>query len=214
VFLLSPAKSAGRRADLIFNPRAGFPLARRLHQGEAVPLLEIFTFLSGLYFRGKIAYARVYARPPRGLPGVLIITTNRGLIPAETPITLQELRAFAGVEIHHADIRYREPMERDARILAGRLPRTGEVVLLGSIGTRKYVDVLLGEFGERLKFPNDFVGRGDMSRGALLLRSAADGPELQYALVAGAIRHGIRPPRLTPRNWTKTRFALSRPEYE
>src|SRR5439155_4274160 len=103
VFLLSPAKSGGKRAELILNPRAGFALARRLHRGEAVPLSEIFIFLSGLYFRGKMAYARTFARPPCGVPGIFVITTNRGLIDADTPITLEELRALSDVEIDHED---------------------------------------------------------------------------------------------------------------
>ena len=209
VFLLSPAKSGGKRADLIFNPRAGFNLARRLQRGKVAPISEIFTFLSGLYFRGKIAYARSFARPPRASPGVLVITTNRGLIDAETPLTLEELAAFATVEIDHADPRYRGPLERDARKLAKRLGKTGDSVLLGSIGTRKYVDVLVAALGERLKFPLDFVGRGDMSRGGLLLRRAVAGQELEYASVIGAVRRGKRPPRLEPRSWAGTPYAFS-----
>ncbi|HEV8347452.1 MAG TPA: hypothetical protein VGQ16_12805, partial [Vicinamibacterales bacterium] len=75
-----------------------------------------------------------------------------------------------------------------------------EVVLLGSIASRKYVDVLLEIFGDRLRFPVEFVGRGDMSRGGLLLRMAAAGMELEYGPVAGAVLHGARPPKLPPLN--------------
>jgi len=209
VFLLSPAKSGGKRAELIFNPRAGFDLARRLQRGAAVPICEIFTFLSGLYFRGKIAYARAFARPPRHTSGILVITTNRGLIDAETPFTLDELRALSSVDIDHQDPRYRGPIESDALELAAKLGRRGEAVLLGSIGTKKYVDVLVAALGDRLKFPLDFVGRGDMSRGGLLLRRTSDGPELNYASVAGAVRHGKRPPRLEPRSWVGTEYAFN-----
>jgi hypothetical protein len=209
LFLLSPAKSAGKRAELILNPRAGFELARRLHRGEAVPISEIFTFLSGLYFRGKIAYSRTFARPPRAIPGVFVITTNRGLIDAETPLTLDELRAFSNVDIDYMDARYRGPLERDARKIASKLRGPDDAILLGSIGTKKYVDVLLGAFGERLKFPIEFVGRGDMSRGGLLLRRTVDREELEYAPVSGSVRHGKRPPRLEPRSWVRTPFALS-----
>jgi len=209
VFLLSPAKSGGKRAELIFNPRAGFDLARRLQRGKVAPISEIFTFLSGLYFRGKIGYARSFARPPRGSPGVLVITTNRGLIDAETPLSLEELAAFATVEIDYADPRYRGPLERDARKLAKRLGKRGDAVLLGSIGTKKYVDVLVAALGERLKFPLEFVGRGDMSRGGLLLRQAVAGEELEYARVIGAVRRGKRPPRLEPRSWAGTPYAFS-----
>jgi hypothetical protein len=209
IFLLSPAKSGGKRAELIYNPRARFLLAHRLQRGEAVPISEIFSFLSGLYFRGKIAYARAFVRPPRKANGIYIITTNRGLIPADTPLTLAELTAFATVEIDHQDERYRGPIERDARTLARKLGARGEAVLLGSIGTKKYVDVLVSVLGDRLKFPIEFIGRGDMSRGGLLLRRAADGPELEYASVSTAVRRGKRPPRLEPRSWAGTRFALN-----
>jgi hypothetical protein len=113
------------------------------------------------------------------------------------------------VDIDHQDPRYREPIEKDALELAAKLGRGGEAVLLGSIGTKKYVDVLIAALGERLKFPLDFVGRGDMSRGGLLLRRAADGPELEYASVINAVRHGKRPPRLEPRRWVGTKYAFN-----
>jgi len=199
VFLLSPAYAGGQRARMIMSERAQFDLARRLRSGDRPTLGEVFSFLSGLYFRGKLAYANAFARSS----GVLVITPNRGLLPAEVPIGLAELRAFAGVDIHPDDPRYREPLERDARKLARRLDTSAEVVLLGSIATGKYVDVLLETFGERLLFPADFVGRGDMSRGGLLLRNAADRIELAYISVAGAIRKGKRPPKLEPRRYAK-----------
>jgi hypothetical protein len=84
---------------------------------------------------------------------------------------------------------------RDAHALARDLA-TSEFILLGSIATGKYVDVLSEAFGERLRFPRDFVGRGDMSRGGLLLQCAREGRELEYVPVAGAVRHGERPPKL------------------
>src|SRR5436190_1688842 len=110
---------------------------------------------------------------------------------------------FAGVDIHENDPRYRAPLERDVRQLAKKLPRDTEIVLLGSIATAKYVDVLLEHFGQRLCFPVDFVGRGDMSRGGLLLRCAVDRRELVYISVAGAVRKGKRPPKLEPRRYEK-----------
>ena len=83
-----------------------------------------------------------------------------------------------------------------ARALAREIGPECDVVLLGSIASPKYVDVLTAIFGERLQFPIDFVGRGDMSRGGLLLRAARDGHELDYAPIAGAVLHGVRPPKL------------------
>jgi hypothetical protein len=62
----------------------------------------------------------------------------------------------------------------------------------------KYVDLLLPIFGDRLMFPVHFVGRGDMSRGGLMLRCVTAGLELPYVPLAGAIRHGERPPKLEP----------------
>ena len=185
IFLLSPAHCGGRRAAILLNERATFPL------GEA------FSFLSGLYFRGKLTYAGRFACPPEGQPGIQVITTDRGLLPADTPIGPQDLREFGRVDIRADAAEYRSPLERDLSRI-GDIPDL-EVVLLGSVATGKYVDVLLGAFGERLLFPPEFVGRGDMSRGALLLRAAEAGTELTYGPVAGAIRRGRRPPKLAPR---------------
>ena len=202
IFLLSPAYAGGERARMILRDQAQFELARSLRDSKGASVAEVFTFLSGLYFRGKIAYADAFARPPRGMPGVLVITPTRGLIDARTRIRLDDLREFAAVDIHQDDSRYRLPIEREARRLALKLSTESEVILLGSIATGKYVDVLLANFGERLRFPADFVGRGDMSRGGLMLRCVADGQELSYIPVAGAIVNGKRPPKLTPRRYT------------
>ncbi|MGH7278496.1 MAG: hypothetical protein ACREJG_07385, partial [Candidatus Rokuibacteriota bacterium] len=155
----------------------------------------------GLYFRGKLAYARAFARAPRRVAavtgaGVLVITPHAGLIPADMPVALDDLHAAARVDIAVANPAYRQPLAATARALASRLGRTGEVVLLGSIASSKYVDVLGEVFGERLRFPAEFVGRGDMSRGGLMLRCVREGRELTYLPVLGAVRHGARPPRL------------------
>lgn len=206
VFLLSPANAAGKRAELMFDPRARFALARQLQRGEALPLGEIFSFVSGLYFRGKLAYAKAYGRPPDGAVGAYIITSNRGLVGADTPTTLRELRRFGRVPIDAADHRYRRPLVRSLRALAAH--NDTEFVLLGSISTGKYVDVLLECLAERLLFPGEFVGRGDMSRGGLMLRCVRDGRELEYLPVAGATRRGKRPPRLAPSTWRDTPWDL------
>lgn len=203
VFLLSPAFAGGRRAQMILSERAQFDLAKQLRSKRGAPIAEVFTFLSGLYFRGKIAYANAFARPTGGSPGVLVITPTRGLVDARTRMTLRDLNEFAAVDIHEDDPRYRNPLRRHARQLAEQLSPNADVVLLGSIATGKYVDVLLETFRERLRFPADFVGRGDMSRGGLMLRSAADGQELRYISVAGAVLNGKRPPKLEPRRYPK-----------
>ena len=186
---------------MIMRDTAQFDLARRLRGAKGVTIGEVFAFLSGLYFRGKIAYANAFARPMRGASGVLVITPTRGMIDAATPIGLDDLREFAEVEIDESDPRYRLPLERDASKLAMQLGDSGDAILLGSVATGKYVSVLLSILGECLRFPADFVGRGDMSRGGLLLRCAVDKTELEYIAVVGAIRKGKRPPKLEPRRY-------------
>ncbi len=201
IFLLSPAYAGGERARMILSDGAQFELARKLRGKSGAPIADVFTFLSGLYFRGKIAYATTFARPARGMPGVFVITPTRGLVDARTRIHLDDLREFATINIHETDSRYRAPIERDSRRLAKRLPPRSEIILLGSIATGKYVDVLLANFRGRLRFPAEFVGRGDMSRGGLMLRCAVDRQELSYIAVAGAILNGRRPPKLAPRKY-------------
>jgi hypothetical protein len=197
IFLLSPASCAGRRAALLLRDEATFDVAQRLHAG-GIPLGEAFAFLSGLYFRGKLAYARRFARPPAGLGGAYVITTCHGLLPPESPVTAADLRAFAAVPIDPAEARYRAPLVRTAAALAAAAPAT-QVVLLGSIAGGKYVEPLRDIFGDRLLFPQEFVGRGDMSRGGLMLRCVADAEELTYVPVMGATRRGARPAKLAPR---------------
>ena len=203
VFLLSPANCSGIRAKMVMSDKAQFDLAVRLRGKSGVAIGEVFAFVSGLYFKGKITYALAFARPPEpGSPiagsGALVITPNAGLRPVETRVTAEALRAFAGVDIAANDPRYRRPLLASARALAEDIGPECDVVLLGSIASAKYVDVLTEVFGERLRFPIDFVGRGDMSRGGLLLRCARSGEELTYVPVQGAVRHGPRPPKLTP----------------
>ena len=198
VFLLSPAHCGGERARLLFDERAGFDLARRVRAGPPPSLGEVFSFLSGLYFRGKLTYARAFADPPKSLPGVYVITPADGLCLEGEPADLGRLRRFAAVDIQSGDPRYEAPLLRDAELVARALGPRVEVVLLGSIATGKYIDPLLRVFGRRLHFPSAFIGRGDMSRGGLLLRCVAAGVQLEYAPVSGASRHGARPPRLGP----------------
>jgi hypothetical protein len=208
IFLLSPANCGGRRAQLMTAPNAGFQLARRLQSPEGAALGDVFSFVSGLYFRGKLAYARRFARPPdAGDPvvagGVLVITPNAGLRAAEAPVTLRAFQAFAATGIDVANAAYRQPLEQGAKAVLSAIGPDCEVVLLGSIASDKYVDLLLPVFGDRLMFPVHFVGRGDMSRGGLLLRCVTTGLELEYVPLKGAMRHGLRPPRLAPLRTTK-----------
>jgi hypothetical protein len=203
LFLLSPANCNGTRAKQLLSPRAQFALAEQMRSRRGARLGDLFAFVSGLYFRGKLTYAERFADPPdRDHPiigsGVHVITPNAGLRTTDTLVTSAALRQFAAVDVHPDCVGYRRPLERSARALARDLGTDCDVVLLGSIASPKYVDVLVSIFGERLLFPVEFVGRGDMSRGGLLLRKAAEGVELEYVPVAGAVRHGPRPPKLEP----------------
>jgi hypothetical protein len=198
IFLLSPAHCRGERARLVLRETAAFDLAHRLRSGPGAPLGEVFSFMSGLYFRGKLAYARAFTRRPAGQPGVYVITPTEGLRPEEEIIDLARLRRFARVDVGGDDPRYRRPLLRDARRLGAMMGQGDEVVLLGSVATGKYIEPLLVELGERLRFPAEFVGRGDMSRGGLLLRCAKAGTELQYVSARDVERRGPRPPRLEP----------------
>jgi hypothetical protein len=196
IFLLSPANVAGRRAKMLLNSEATFELGRRLRAGGEVTLGEAFTFMSGLYFRGKLAYARAFADPPTGLPGVYVITSNRGLLPADTMITAEELGAFSDTPIDAQNKTYNEPLVRTALALADASAGYCSIILLGSVASGKYTEHLLPIFGANLQFPLEFVGRGDMSRGGLLLRSAATNQMLDHVPVAGATLRGKRPPKL------------------
>jgi hypothetical protein len=196
VFLLSPAHCGGRRALILLKPGASSPLALRLQAGT-LTLGEAFSFMSGLYFRGKLTYARAFGQGPEA--DSFVITPTRGLRRPDTLVSVELLQEFAGTDIAAGDMRYREPLERDLADLSARLDPAGRVVLLGSIATNKYVDVLVPALGARLHYPPSFIGRGDMSRGGLLLRSAESGVELAYEpLEPASARRGARPPKLPP----------------
>lgn len=191
VFLLSPAYCGGRRAAILLNPQSPAITSRELRAGT-LSLGAAFAFMSGLYFRGKLAYAQRFGTP-------LVITPTRGLQPPDRPFSLALLREFAVGDVSLDNPTYRSALERDIRAVVRKLSHGSQVVLLGSVASGKYVDILLPILGERLRYPTSFVGRGDMSRGGLLLRSAASGDELDYGpLTAGVRPRGPRPPKLDP----------------
>lgn len=198
IFLLSPAFCGGRRAAILLNAKSQADTARAMRAG-ALSLGSAFAFMSGLYFRGKLAYAERFGR-------AFVITPTRGLQPPSLPFTLKLLREFAVGDVSLDNPVYRTALERDVRAIAKTLEAGVPIVLLGSVASGKYVDVLLPILGDRLRYPVSFVGRGDMSRGGLLLRSAASGEELEYGpLTMGVRPRGPRPPRLDP----LTRVAVS-----
>ncbi|MGB8170479.1 MAG: hypothetical protein WCF18_23450 [Chthoniobacteraceae bacterium] len=161
---------------MLTRPGASFELARQVQIGAAT-LGDVFAFCSGLYFRGKLTYSRHFAAPS----AVLIITPSRGLLPAETTVGTRDLAEFAGVPVDSAEPRFTGPLAATALALAGL--SDSEIILLGSVATGKYLDTLRPIFGDRLLFPAEFASRGDMSRGALLLRAVLAGQELRYVPV-------------------------------
>jgi len=194
VFLISPANLGGQRAKLVFNPMADFEMARRLRSSEGAPLGEVFAFVSGLYFRGKKTYAEVFGRPPPSLSGGLVISPSEGLRHLQEHVTRERLLAWAEVSIDGGNPRFTGPLVEQAVAMERVHGARTRFVLLGSVATDKYVGPLTKVLGERLLFPVDFVGRGDMSRGALLLQAARTGIELAYAPVETAVRRGPRAP--------------------
>ena len=198
IFILSPARISGIRAGQITNQGAEFNLAKQFRQTGA-QLGEIFSFISGLYFRGKWAYARAFAAPPPNLGAAYVITASAGLLPPETWVTRQQLSEICSGDVDLDNPGYRQPLERDLRKLAREAGHNCQFVLLGSIATAKYVEPLVDILRERLVFPAEFVGRGDMSRGGLLLRCVSAGTQLTYVNLGTIPRHGARPAKLAPR---------------
>src|SRR5215212_926859 len=122
IFLLSPANCGGTRAKQILSPRAQFPLACALRSADGARLGDVFAFMSGLYFRGKVTYARRFARPPEPDnpvvgSGVHVITSNAGLRSADTAVTQAAVRAFGRGDIDPSNTHYRRPLETSARAL-------------------------------------------------------------------------------------------------
>ena len=182
VFLLSPANMNGLRARQLVSPRASFSAALAFRNG-GVAIAEAFAFMSALYFRGKIAYAKHFAAPPPGLPGsgVLVIAPGYGLVPPDFALNEETIKKIKRTKVDPKKPSYRRPLETHARQVAAAITEDTRVVLLGSIATGKYVDVLWPIFGDRFLFPSSFVGIGDMSRGSIMLKAATSGVELEYS---------------------------------
>jgi hypothetical protein len=200
IFLLSPARAGGVRYSMLVRQAAAFDTAVKLREGKAT-IGEVYTFISGLYFRGKMAYAEAFGRDLGGVPPALVIVPGAGLVPPDTTVTIEQMDAISRVPVDEDNPAFRRALQDAAVLLERHAGPDCSYVLLGSVASAKYTEPLLEIFGDRLLFPPDFVGRGDMSRGGLMLRSARSGVELPYVSVQGAVRHGARPPRLE--KWRK-----------
>jgi hypothetical protein len=196
LFLLSPATLNGLRAKQLMSIRAKFALAVRYRTEEGVEIGDAFAFMSALYFRGKIAYARRFAvpSPEIGGDGIFVITPGYGLVSPDWRITEERMKRMRRIDVDAATRSYTKPLREHAQLLARVLHDDDEVVLLGSVATGKYVDVLWPILGNRLRFPTAFAGLGDMARGGLMLRAAREGKELEYRTLEGDRK---RPPGAT-----------------
>ena len=178
IFLLSPANASGVNGQRLLGASGESDLALRLRRSGA-PLGEVYRFISRLYFRGKLDYAEKFQNPPRGIAGVQIIT-GAGLMLPETVVTLSDLRRISSTAIDAKNSHYRLPLDSDLLRLREVVGNETDVILLGSVATYKYITPITEVFRERLLFPKDFLGRGDMSRGSMLLRCCTRGLELEY----------------------------------
>ncbi len=177
---------------MLLNPNAEFTLARELRSRAGAPLGDVFSFVSGLYFRGKATYSRAFGRLPGDMRAGLVISPSEGLRFLDERVTVERVVEWAKVPIDARNPAFTEPLVGHCHELLRVMGEGARYVLLGSVATNKYVEPLTQVFHERLLFPSEFVGRGDMSRGALLLRAARSGAELEYAPVMSSARHGPR----------------------
>jgi len=184
IFLLSPASTSGLRAKQLTSPRAGFAAAVRYRSPEGVMIAEAFAFMSALYFRGKIAYALHFG----GAENTRVIAPGFGLVEPTWSINEKRMNKMRKTDVDMRDRTYVRTLRATALELASTLDADAQVVLLGSVATGKYVDILLPIFGDRLRFPSAFAGLGDMSRGGLMLRAVRANRELEYTTL-DAPRH-------------------------
>lgn len=202
IFLLSPANLSGTRAKQLASPRASFATARRFQSPEGVPIADAFEFMSSLYFRGKIAYARRFAVPSPliGGDGIFVITSGFGLVPQDWALTEERVKRMKKIDVDVSTRSYTKPLRDHAHLLSRALEDDAQVILLGSVATGKYVDVLRPILGDKLRFPALFAGLGDMSRGGLMLRAAREGRELAYTTL-DAPRHRVGGSGKMPAEW-------------
>ena len=194
VFVLSPATTHGAKARVLTASEPRTPAARQLHGPQGMTLGEVFTYLSGLYFRGKLAYARVFAAAPPclGGAGIYVITPTDGLLDPDSALGVSDLERFASAA--EGSAAGRVAFEKAVQSLERAMGPSCDVILLGSVGSGKYSDVLEPVLGDRLLFPRRLYKEGQLQRGAMLLEHAERGEELEYAPLA-RLRQELGPNR-------------------
>ena len=197
IFLLSPASTDGLRAQQLTSPRAGFGAAERYRSPEGVTIEEAFTFMSSLYFRGKIGYARHFAAPPPELALGSRTTASWSSLPASgwcrraCRITPEEMKKLRRTPVDLKSRAYCAPMKKHVEQLRDLAPDG----LGGAPGQRRDRQVrgpAAAGPRDRLLFPRDFAGAGDMKRGGMMLRAVREDREL-------SLRHPRRAPPPRPR---------------
>ena len=175
---LSPGGSPGR----------GHALARR---GVRVP--------QRIVLPRQATYASRFGRPPPSLPPALVITPTRGLQSPSLPISRSLIEEFASLDWHRPT---RAFWIRSSRVRVSFVHRSSQRCAWSCSGASRRAGTSSrwrASSRAGCNYPAEFVGRGDMSRGGLLLRHAEEGRELDYVpLAAGLTRHGAKPPKLPP----------------
>lgn len=185
IFLLSPANLNGKRGQMLFNSEARFELAKALRSSEGAPLGDVYSFVSGLYFRGKASYAAKFARSALP-PGAWVMTPGGGLCTLDERVTVARLEGWQRVQVSEHNPHFTAPLTRHVCGLADTASAGTRFVLLGSLASQKYVVPLVAALGPRLFYPTSFAGLGDMARGALLLRCTRESRELEYSTVVAS----------------------------
>src|SRR5207253_9967168 len=132
IFLLSPANIAGIRGGRLMCDSAESELSSRL-RGPGAPLGEVFSFISALYFRGRLAYATRFAQAPPAVDRAFVITACGGLITPETMVTRERLRDISTNSIDLMNQLDRRLFDRDSRSLSHLVRSDCQRVLLGSV---------------------------------------------------------------------------------
>src|SRR5262245_13421578 len=98
IFLLSPARIGGARSAMLLREQAEFDVAVRLRQGRA-SIGEVYAFISGLYFRGKLAYVEAFGDVREGVPPAVVMVPGFGLVPPGAVLNTEQLVSTGRVEV-------------------------------------------------------------------------------------------------------------------
>ena len=100
--------------------RAKFAAAMQYRTEAGVEVADAFAFMSALYFRGKIAYARQFAVPSAliGGNGIFVITSGYGLVPPDWRLTEERMKRMRRIDIDADARNYTKPLREHAQLIA------------------------------------------------------------------------------------------------